>query len=1208
MDKKGTKKIQLSMMNPGTPLAKPLPGYTGRQAVMEFHISREARKKYAFDDALFSLSGNVILAHFHSSRLFAQRMNEKKDLIKYPEQAVRAGHLNAMGLIDEILHYVIESYRAHQDPQATKDALDHLDASLGKKETDKILLEFSQQFPPLSVHQGKSSPKEYLQGESEGISHRELALEEMILLWTANKNPAFAPFRELFDDTKLAAAVPYTKAVDSLKQFFDSKPAFGPDNLNLMDMLRDPAIKHPESLSAQLNYMRSRWGVLLGKYLLRLLQSLDFVKEEEKMSFMGPGPSQVLEYEGDGYEDEPENFSPDKDWMPKVVMLAKSTLVWLDQMSKKYNRPIRRLDEIPDQELDTLAAQGFNALWLIGLWERSRASQRIKNLCGNPEAEASAYSLNDYDIAESLGGWEALQQLRDRCRRRGIRLASDMVPNHTGLDSNWVINHPDRFLQLDHPPFPTYTYNGENLSGDDRVGVYLEDHYYEKTDAAVTFKRVDHHTGATKYIYHGNDGTHMPWNDTAQINFLNPEAREAVIQKILHVAHNFPIIRFDAAMTLAKKHIQRLWFPEPGSGGDIASRAEYGMTKQDFDKAIPVEFWREVVDRVATEIPDTLLLAEAFWMMEGYFVRTLGMHRVYNSAFMNMMKKEENEKYRYTIKNTQEFDPEILKRFVNFMNNPDEETAVAQFGKADKYFGVSTMMVTMPGLPMFGHGQIEGYAEKYGMEYSRAYWNEQPDSELIRNHERLIFPLMKKRYLFAEVQDFLLYDLWTPEGQVNENVFAFSNRSGHEQALVFYNNAYESARGWIKTSAAFAQKHSNGEKTLEQRNLAEAMGLTCQADYFTLMYEHVSGLWFIRSSKEIHESGFFVGLNGYETQVFLDIQEVKDNDLGHYAALHHELQGAGVPSIDEALKMRLLQPLYNNLEKVFNPKLFENMRKLIIEGEAEPEQLFDSLEAELTVALKKVLAFIDGPGSAEKTAERIRRDMEALPELFGVGQLFAKSRTKSVKETTAALSKKLGKTEEALLLFTTWALLRNLGLLLSEKDVPLYSRSCMDEWLLTSRVRDLLKETDLSGEACQRALETLPLMVRHQKWAENKGKKKETVSDKGQKLFKDNEFRRQIGENRYNKILWFNKECFEDRLWWLLATGMADILGSTQETRSRTTKVSALIAHYEALLKAGELSEFQVEKLLSQLKKGTSTSAKKTPEKKTPKKRTPSKK
>ena len=119
-----------------------------------------------------------------------------------------------------------------------------------------------------------------------------------------------------------------------------------------------------------------------------------------------------------------------------------------------------------------------------------------------------------------------------------------------------------------------------------------------------------------------------------------------------------------------------------------------------------------MVDRVAAEAPDTLLLAEAFWLMEGYFVRTLGMHRVYNSAFMNMLRDEDNAKYRRSIKNTLEFDPEVLKRFVNFMNNPDETTAVEQFGKGDKYFGVCVMMVTMPGLPMFGHGQIEGLRRK----------------------------------------------------------------------------------------------------------------------------------------------------------------------------------------------------------------------------------------------------------------------------------------------------------------------------------------------------------------------------------------------------------------------------------------------------------------------------------------------------------------
>ncbi|MDZ7375556.1 MAG: alpha-amylase family glycosyl hydrolase, partial [candidate division KSB1 bacterium] len=719
-------------------------------APKEFHISRDARDKYQFDESIFTLSGNVIFANFHAARKFAQKMNAKRDLINFPEQTIRAGQLNAMGLIDEILHYVVELYRQQAQPQVMKQALEWLSAQLGRSELERTLRKFAEEFPVVAVYQRKMSLEDYLRGETNGVPNLEIVLEELILLWLANQNLAFSPFAELFIDEKLVQQTSYVKLIDQLKTFFEHQPHFGPDNQNLIDMLRSPAIAVPYSLTGQLQYILEKWGMLLGKYLYRLLSSLDFIKEEEKLRFaFGPGPSYVYEFRG--AEAEPERFSADREWMPRLVLIAKSTLVWLDQLSKKYRRSITRLDQIPDEELDQLARWGFTGLWLIGIWERSKASQRIKRLCGNPEAEASAYSLHDYVVAAEIGGDEAFFNLKERCWQRGIRLASDMVPNHTGITSKWVMEHPDWFISLDYSPFPSYSFNGPNLSDDQRVGIYIEDHYYNRTDAAVVFKRVDFWTGSVKYIYHGNDGTSMPWNDTAQLNYLKPEVREAVIQTILYVARRTPIIRFDAAMTLTKRHYQRLWFPEPGTGGDIPSRAEHGLTKPQFDQLMPNEFWREVVDRVAQEAPDTLLLAEAFWLMEGYFVRTLGMHRVYNSAFMNMLKNEDNAKYRSVIKNTMEFNPEILKRFVNFMNNPDEQTAVAQFGKDDKYFGVCTMMVTMPGLPMFGHGQIEGFTEKYGMEYRRAYWDEQPDWNLIQRHEREIFPLMKKRYLFADV-------------------------------------------------------------------------------------------------------------------------------------------------------------------------------------------------------------------------------------------------------------------------------------------------------------------------------------------------------------------------------------------------------------------------------------------------------------------------
>ena len=857
----------------------------------DFHISKNIREKYNLKDSLFQLSGETLLLDFTLIRELTAKLNEDRD------EPLPASDLNALGLIHESIHYVISLYKKQNNPDVFKNAIEYLVEKILKDDVELLFLKYIDEFPPNDVFNKVKTTESYLSSATDGIPNHEIVIEELLLLWLENQNPAFKPFSELFDDSELSNNTEYHQLIDVLKQYFDNQSPFGPDNQNLIDMLRMPTIVAPNSLQKQLEYIRDKWGDLLGDFLQNILKALDFISEETKARGDGPGEIAVPDYYGD---EEYERFSLDREWMPKVVMIAKNVYVWMDQLSKQYQQNIYHLDHIPDAELEKLSEYGFTALWLIGLWERSKASKEVKRMCGNPEAEASAYSLMGYEIADDIGGWDAFHNLRQRAGQRNIRLASDMVPNHTGIDSTWVMEHPDWFLSLDYSPYPSYTFNGKDLSADERVGIFIEDKYFSQTDAAVVFKRVDYWTGAEKYIYHGNDGTSMPWNDTAQLDYLNPEVRETVIQTILHVARNFPIIRFDAAMTLAKRHLQRLWYPEPGSGSDIPSRAEFGLSKSVFNEKIPNEFWREVVDRVAAEVPDTLLLAEAFWMMESYFVRTLGMHRVYNSAFMNMLKMERNADYRTTIKKTLEFDPEILKRFVNFLNNPDEDTAVMQFGRGDKYFGATLVMVTMPGLPMFGHGQVEGFEEKYGMEYRKAYRDEQPDLGFVERHKWDIFPLVRKRYLFSGVANFYLYDYYNNDGNVNENVLAYSNRSGDEQALIFYNNSYERASGWVKTSSAFKDKRSNN---LLQKNIADGLALTNGENRFLIFREHKSNLEYIRKISDIFKKGIFTELAGYQYQVFWNMREVIDNEFNHYAQLHNHLNGRGVKSIDEELQM-----------------------------------------------------------------------------------------------------------------------------------------------------------------------------------------------------------------------------------------------------------------------------------------------------------------
>ena len=1149
---------------------------------MEFHISRQARDLYRFNEALFSLRGDVLFANFHAARSFAQKMNERRDLISFPERAVKAGQINAMGLIDEIFHYVVRQYREQMNADAMQLALDWLYEHVGQEATDGALRQFADDFPPLAVYRREISPDHYLEGETNGEPHPQLVLEEMLMLWLANANPAFTPFLELFDDHDLARNTAYREIIDGLHEFFEAQPYFGPENQNLIDMFRAPALAHPHSLSAQLEYIRQRWAASLGRYLYRLLTSLDLIREEEKAIFLGPGPSPVYEY--GLVEFEQEHFSQDLYWMPRLVLLAKNTYVWLHQLSQRYQRPVSRLDQVPDEELDNLARWGFNGLWLIGVWERSPASRKIKQLCGNPEAVASAYSLYDYVIAADLGGTDAYRNLKERAWQRGIRLASDMVPNHVGVYSKWMIEHPDWFVALDYCPFPSYRFSGPDLSEDERLGIFIEDHYYDRSDAAVVFKRVDRWTGGEKYVYHGNDGTSMPWNDTAQLNYLNPEVREAAIQTILHVARLFPIIRFDAAMTLTKKHYQRLWFPEAGTGGAIPTRAEHGLSKADFEAAVPVEFWREVVDRVAAEAPDTLLLAEAFWLLEGYFVRTLGMHRVYNSAFMNLLRDEDNTKYRSVMKNTLEFDPEILKRFVNFMSNPDEETAVAQFGKGDKYFGICTLMVTLPGLPMFGHGQIEGLAEKYGMEYRRAYWDEHPDAWLVERHQREIFPLLHRRHLFAEVDNFLLYDFFTPEGYVNEDVFAYSNRSNNERGLVVYHNKFENTRGWVNNSVAYAVKNDGfSDRRLVQKTLGEGLDFRDDSGTFYIFHDNVTGLEYIHNSQELSQQGLYIELGAYECHVFLDWREVQDNEWHQYAHLADYLGGRGVPSIEEALHEVFLQPIHRTFRELVNAG---HLRWLMDNRVTEPDGQLDKeivMEAERRALrlLREAKQVTGGMGDPEVIAQEIRRKLEAILHLPVLGTRFPLPRSHKYKAAIKIVRACLNDDPAIWGTLLCWLFTHALGKVGSDEDFAGQSRSWMDEWLLSKIVASALRDLDLDEAAAWWAVGVVKILINHQRWYELEASENERGYQILGSWLRDSEVHQFLQINRYRDVLWFNHEAFDELLGWMLTLAAIEISADPQLTPKTTAE--HIVACYEVvkmLQQAEKASEYQVEKLM----------------------------
>ncbi|MFW5826988.1 MAG: alpha-amylase, partial [Alkalispirochaeta sp.] len=564
----------------------------------------------------------------------------------------------------------------------------------------------------------------------------------------------------------------------------------------------------------------------------------------------------------------------------------------------------------------------------------------------------------------------------------------------------------------------------------------------------------------------------------------------------------------------------------------------------------------------------------------------------YNSAFMNMLKNEENAKYRRTIKNTLEYDPEILKRFVNFMNNPDEESAVAQFGTGDKYFGVATLMVTMPGLPMWGHGQIEGFAEKYGMEYRQAYWNETPDEALIARHNREIFPLMHRRYLFADATNFRLFDVYSSAGDVHPHVYAYSNRHHDERALVLYNNFWERIEGWIHTSSPFVADTSlpTDQQKMRTEQLAPALGISGSWQRFTVFQEQRSGLWFIRNSGELAERGLYVALNGYESQVFLNLYEVEDNQYTHYARLADFLNGAGTADINRSLKRLLLQPLHDAFGVVANTGVLRRLTDALAtkDPQIDWKELADEYRSFLSIAGQ----FSEHTTRLEDAAELFEHNGEALIRL---PQLV----TRAPKTVASLIESHLTTERTDSSVFLALALMIPLDVFVQgdqELTSALRGFRALDqaaEWELITRVAEVMEHLSAESELPTYWEPLVQVILAHHNWWSYvsdvpEGQAARTAIET---LLADPNVEDFLGIHVHNGVTWFNKEMFELMIDWLVVVAIwqhmtAKLISGTRivwkEIVAHTRQVAAV---YTEWLRAESKCEYRVEALLDALQR-----------------------
>ena len=167
---------------------------------MDFHIINSARDKYQFDEQLFAFDGNFVFVNFQAVRNFTQKLNALRENPEDPSTYIQPGQINALGLLDEISHIIFKRYYDLHGKALQAKLFKALEDDLAPYKVKKTLLTYSELFPALDVYRGKIATIDYYLGETDETPNTQLILEELILTWLLNQNPAANPYQELFTD------------------------------------------------------------------------------------------------------------------------------------------------------------------------------------------------------------------------------------------------------------------------------------------------------------------------------------------------------------------------------------------------------------------------------------------------------------------------------------------------------------------------------------------------------------------------------------------------------------------------------------------------------------------------------------------------------------------------------------------------------------------------------------------------------------------------------------------------------------------------------------------------------------------------------------------------------------------------------------------------------------------------------------------------
>jgi hypothetical protein len=435
----------------------------------------------------------------------------------------------------------------------------------------------------------------------------------------------------------------------------------------------------------------------------------------------------------------------------RPILYEINTWIWLKELGRKHGAPIT-LGSVPDETWDALAALGMDAVWLMGVWERSPAGIGIASqnetlmasFCqALPDFTAadnvgSPYCIRRYTVDPHLGGDSGLATARARLASRGIGLILDFVPNHVAPDHPWVLKHPEYFIQ--GSPFDLATDPDSFIAVDGTILACGRDPYFPA------------------------------WPDVLQLNAFDAGLRQAAAATLLDIAGQCDGVRCDMAMLLLNAVFERTWGPRAG--------------------ARPVaDYWSAIIPAVKARFPAFTFIAEAYWDLE-WELQQQGFDYCYDKRLYDRLEKESADVVRLHLLADMTYQNKLLR----FIENHDEPRAAAVFPEM-RLRAAAVAALTLPGAKLLHEGQLEGRRIRVPVFLARRP-SEKPNAPLREFHLTLLGAICDKVFKTGEWH--LCECRGWPDNPSHRNLAAWCWRSGMDCRIVSVNLSDVPSQGLVR--------------------------------------------------------------------------------------------------------------------------------------------------------------------------------------------------------------------------------------------------------------------------------------------------------------------------------------------------------------------------------------------------------------------------